>query len=192
MFTTFLLVQSIMKTPLLLLLYLFPLLCGVDVSYETPPSRPVLRVLLWQTPLRQVVPDAIQPPPLWSSSPSFPRHLHHHHSLPYAFVFSSRNMPIPLQPTLLHFLGYFSHFCRPSNYFIPNSVNNEDWFARKWQIRAVYNVSQHYINDAWIYASMQHTHAFIWKTWPWGKLLQKSWGMLIQYGTWNKCIPEQH
>ena len=31
---------------LLLLLHLFPLLCGVDVSYETPPSRPVLRVLL--------------------------------------------------------------------------------------------------------------------------------------------------
>ena len=31
---------------LLLLLHLFPLLCGVGVSYETPPSRPVLRVLL--------------------------------------------------------------------------------------------------------------------------------------------------
>ena len=108
---------------LLLLLHLFPLLCGVDVSYETPPSRPVLRVLLGQPPLRQVVPDAIQPPPLWSSSPSFPRHLHPHHSLPYVFVFSSRNMPIPLQPTLLHFLGYFSHFCRPSNSFIPNSVH---------------------------------------------------------------------
>ena len=33
---------------LLLLLHLFPLLCGVDVSWETPPSRPVLRVLLRQ------------------------------------------------------------------------------------------------------------------------------------------------
>ena len=77
-------------------------------------------------PLRQVVPDAIQPPPLWSSSPSFPRHLHPHHSLPYVFVFSSRNMPIPLQPTLLHFVGYFSHFCRPSNSFIPNSVHLGD------------------------------------------------------------------
>ena len=29
----------------LLLLHLFPLLCGVDVSCETPTSRPVLRVL---------------------------------------------------------------------------------------------------------------------------------------------------
>ena len=63
----------------LLLLHLFPLLCGIDVSCETPPSRPVLRILLWQPPLRQVVPDAIQPPPLWSSSPSFPRHRHPHH-----------------------------------------------------------------------------------------------------------------
>ena len=81
---------------LLLLLHLFPLLCGVDVSCETPPSRPVLRVLLRQPPLRQVVPDVIHPPPLWSSSPSFPRHLHPQYSLPYVFVFSSRNMPIPL------------------------------------------------------------------------------------------------
>ena len=47
----------------LLLLHLFPLLCGVDVSCETPPSRPVLRVLLRQPPLRQVVPDVIHPPP---------------------------------------------------------------------------------------------------------------------------------
>ena len=29
-----------------ILLHLFPLLCGVDVSCETPSSRPVLRVLL--------------------------------------------------------------------------------------------------------------------------------------------------
>ena len=29
-----------------LLLHLFQLLCGVDVSCETPPSRPFLRVLL--------------------------------------------------------------------------------------------------------------------------------------------------
>ena len=77
--------------------HLFPLLCGVDVSYETPPFSSVLRVLPGQFPLRQVVPDAIQPPPLWSSSPSFPRHLHRHHSLAYVFVFSSQYVPIPLQ-----------------------------------------------------------------------------------------------
>ena len=103
------------------LLRLLPLLCGVDVSCETPPpSGPVLRVIPWQFSIWQVVPDVIQPPPLWSSSPSFPRHLHH--SLAYVFVFSSQYTPIPLQRTLLHFLGYFSHFCCPRNSFIPNSV----------------------------------------------------------------------
>ena len=79
--------------------HLFPLSCGVDVSYETPPSSSVLSVLPGQFFLGQVVPDAIQPPPLWSSSPSFPRHLHRHHSLAYVFVFSSQYVPIPLQPT---------------------------------------------------------------------------------------------
>ena len=39
--------------------------------------------------------------------------------------------------------------------------------------------------------SLQHAHAFIRKIWPWGKLLHKSWGKLIQYGTRNTCIPEQ-
>ena len=62
----------------------------------------------------------------WSSSPSFPRHLHRHHSLAYVFVFSSQYMPIPLQPTFLHFLGYFSHLRCPSNSFIPNSVQLGD------------------------------------------------------------------
>ena len=77
--------------------HLFPLLCGVDVSYDTPPFSPVLGVLPGQFSLRQVVPDAIQPPLLWYSCPSIPRHLHRHHSLAYAFVFSSQYMPIPLQ-----------------------------------------------------------------------------------------------
>ena len=107
-------------------LHLFPLLCGGDVSCETSTSRPVLRVLPCKFSLPQVVPDAIQPLPLWSSSPSFSRDLHPHHSLAYAFVFSSQYMPIPLQPTLLHFLGYFSHLRRLSNSFIYNSVQLGD------------------------------------------------------------------
>ena len=106
--------------------HLFPLSCGVDVSYETPPSSSVLSVLPGQFSLGQVVPDAIQPPPLWSSSPSFPRHLHHHHCLAYVFVFSSQYVPIPLQPTFLYFLGYFSHLRCPANSFIPNSVQLGD------------------------------------------------------------------
>ena len=74
--------------------HLFPLSCGVDVSYETHPSSSVLSVLPGQFSLGQVVPDAIRPPPLWSSSPSFPRHLHRHHSLAYVFVFSSQYSPV--------------------------------------------------------------------------------------------------
>ena len=73
---------------LLLLPHPFPLLCGIDVSYETPPFSPVFSFFPWQFSLRQVVLDVIQPPPLWSSSLSFPRHLHHHHSLAYVFFFS--------------------------------------------------------------------------------------------------------
>ena len=106
--------------------HLFPLSCGVDVSYEMPPSSSVLSVLPGQFSLGQVVLDAIQPPPLWCSSPSFPRHLHRHHSLAYVFVFSSQYVPIPLQPTFLYFLGYFSHLRCPSNSFIPNSVQLGD------------------------------------------------------------------
>ena len=44
----------------------------------------------------------------------------------YVFVFSSQYMPISLQPTFLHFLGYFSHLRCPSNSFIPNSVQLSD------------------------------------------------------------------
>ena len=42
MITQLILVGS---SSLLLLVFLFPLLCGVDVSCETPPSRLVLRIL---------------------------------------------------------------------------------------------------------------------------------------------------
>ena len=106
-----------------LLLHLFPLLFVVDVSYETPPFIPVLHVLPRQFSLRvrQVVLDVIQPPPLWSPSP-FPRHLHPHHCLAYAFVVSSQYMPIPLQPTFLD----ISHIRCPSNSFIPNSFQHGD------------------------------------------------------------------
>ena len=89
---------------LLLLPHPLPLLRGVDVSYETPPLNSVFRFLSCQFSLRQVFLDVIQLSPLWSSSP-FPRHLYHHHSL---------DMPIPLQPTFLHFRGYFSHLRCPS------------------------------------------------------------------------------
>ena len=54
--------------------------------------------------------------------------------------------------------------------------------SKNWNIRNVYKVSQHYKNVASIYASLRHARAFIRKTWHWGKLLQKSWGTLIEHG----------
>ena len=77
----------------LLLPHPFPLLCGVDVSYETPPFNPVLRFLPRQFSLRQVVLEVIQPPPLWSSSLSFPGYFIAISLLPtysYLFLFSSQ------------------------------------------------------------------------------------------------------
>ena len=71
---------------------------------STPPLNPVLRVLPCQFSLRQVVPDALQPPSLWSSSPSFSRYLHRHHSLAYVFVFSSQYMPTVLLYPLIFLL----------------------------------------------------------------------------------------
>ena len=75
---------------------------GFEVSYQTPSLNSVFNFLLWQFSLQQVVLDVMQPPPLRSASPSFPRHLYHHHSLAwYEFFFSSQCMHIPLQPTFL-------------------------------------------------------------------------------------------
>ena len=62
--------------------------------------NPVMRFLPWQSSLRQVVLNVIQSPPLRSSSPSFSRHIHHHHSLAYVFLFSSQYMPVPLHNRL--------------------------------------------------------------------------------------------
>ena len=111
---------------LILLPHLLSLLCGVDVSNDTPLFNLILRFLPWQFSLRQVVPDVIQPSPLRSSSRSFPRHLRRHHSLAHVFFFSSQYMPILRQPTFSHFLGHFSHLRCPSNYFIPYSIQVGD------------------------------------------------------------------
>ena len=105
---------------ILLLPLPFPLLCGVDVSYETPPSGlalPPLTIfsdksfLMLSNHLRFGLPLFLSPGtsititllPTYSSS-----HLN------------------TLQPTFLHFLGYFSHLRFPSNSFIPNSLQLGD------------------------------------------------------------------
>ena len=85
---------------------------------------PVLCFVPWQFSLRQVIPGAFQPPSLWSSSPAFPRNLHH--SLANIFFVSSQHMPVLRQPTFVHFLGYFSYIRGPSNSFNPYSVQLGD------------------------------------------------------------------
>ena len=97
---------------------------GVDVSNDTPLFNLILRFLPWQFSLRQVVPDVIQHPPLRSSSPSLPRHLHHHHPLVHTLFFSSQY--ILRQPIFPHFLGYFSHLRCFCNSFIPYSIQVGD------------------------------------------------------------------
>ena len=50
--------------------------------------------------------------------------LHPHHSLAYVFVFSSQCMPIPLQPTFLHFLAYTFVVPQRILHYVPGYVNN--------------------------------------------------------------------
>ena len=48
----------------------FPILCGIDVSYDMLPVNPALCFIPVQFSLRQAVPDVIQPLALRTSSPS--------------------------------------------------------------------------------------------------------------------------
>ncbi len=109
----------------LLLLHPFPLLCGGwcflwDASIELGLELPPLTIL---SPTSRSW--CFQPPPIcWWSSPSFPRHLYHHHSLAYVWILLL--FSIHAHTTSTYFLGYFSHFCCPSNSFIPYSVQLGD------------------------------------------------------------------
>ena len=102
----------------------FPILCGVDVSYETLTVNPALCYRFLKFSLHQVNPDVIQPLALRTFTPSLPPHPYQHHSIAHTMscFFSSQYITIPLQTTFLHFLGYFSHLCYPTNSFIPYSI----------------------------------------------------------------------
>ena len=109
---------------LLLLLHISPPLCGVDVSCETPPSRPVLHVLPWQFSL------SLTSRSWWYPTTS-------------ASAFLSFFSPAPPSPSLsclricllfsihAHTISTYSHALswifltprRPSNYFIPYNGN---------------------------------------------------------------------
>ena len=84
---------------LLLRLHPFLLLCGVDVSYLMRRRR-LTRSCASSSDnsLRQVGPGTIQSPPLRSSSPSFARHIHHHHSLAHIIFYSLSLLNRPTWP----------------------------------------------------------------------------------------------
>ena len=88
---------------------------------------------------------------------------------------------------LLYPWNFFTHL----HNFSYSTVNLEDLFVQIGKY-LLYIMSHNITQTIQPHASLQHARAFIRKTWPWGKLLQISWGTLIQCGTRNKCIPEQH
>ena len=98
---------------------IFPLLCGVDVSYETPPFSSVLRVLPGQFSLRQVVPDAIQPPPPTYSSSLFKTCPYHFNLLSCTFLDIS---PTFVAPLILSFLILSSLVPHPTSSLVLSSL----------------------------------------------------------------------
>ena len=68
----------------------FPILCGVDISYETLTVNPALCYRFLKFSLRQVIPDVIQSLALRTFTPSLPPHLYQHHSLAHTCFFSSQ------------------------------------------------------------------------------------------------------
>ena len=91
----------------------------VDVSYDMPPFKAVLHSpppQQFSPVFRQVVPDVMQPPPVRSSSPSFPRHHHHSPANTILLLFS-----IHAHATSTYFLGYFSHLRCPANSITPTN-----------------------------------------------------------------------
>ena len=122
------------------------------MSYETPPSSSVLSVLPGQFSLGQVVPDAIQPPPLWSSSPSFPRHLHRHHSLAYVFVFITKcNVGCTLNGHLINHIMYTDDLVliSPSSAGLSQLLNECEQFGTRYDVK--YNAKK---SEVMIYRSM--------------------------------------
>ena len=132
--------RRICKHLSLLLQDAFFLLCGIDVSYDTSHET-------WSSPdnflsdksffmLYNHLPFGL-PPVLFPGTPIT--------LLPTYSSSSLLNtcMPIPLQPTFLHFLGYFSHLRCPSNSFIPNSVQLGDSTNPSILISATSNFFSH-------------------------------------------------
>ena len=103
--------------------------------HQSQPGSPVLRLFAQSSILCQVVLDAVHPPLLRSSFPDLSRHIHHIISYSHILLLFS----IPLKPSFLDFLGYFSNFSCHSNSLIPYSVKLCDFTNPVPHISATFN-----------------------------------------------------
>ena len=101
---------------------LFPLLCGVDVRWHTPPFGTIVHIISWQSSLFDIILYFIQPYYLRPSSRPSPLYFHYHRHPSYVVFISSHHLPIPLQPLFLYFRCDFFHLRCPSYSFISDLV----------------------------------------------------------------------
>ena len=100
----------------------FPLLCGFDVRWHTPPCSTVVHIISRQSLLFDVILYFVQPSSLMSSSLPSPLYCHYHRPPSHVVFISFHHMSIPLQHSFLYFLSDYLHFRCPSYSFISDLV----------------------------------------------------------------------
>ena len=132
------------------LFILFPLLCGVDVRWHSPPSSTVVHITGRQSLLFDVILYFVQPSSLRPSSIPCSLYFHFHRPPSYAVLLSSHHMPIPLQPLFLDFRCDFPHF--PSFFHLLSSFVTPH-IHRSIRISAISNFFSCAFFDAHVSAS---------------------------------------
>ena len=84
---------------------LFPLLCGFDVRWHTPPCSTVVHIISRQSLLFDIILYCVQPSSLSFLSSLFPV-FQYHRPPSYVVVLSSHHMPIPPLPLSLLFFHF--------------------------------------------------------------------------------------
>ena len=102
--------------------HLFPFVCGVGDSDQSPTHMPVLCLHARQSLLSQVTLVAVHPPSL-SSPLSSPLHIYPHQSFTQmVFLFSSHFISVPFCPPFLQYLGWIFQI-GSSSFSVPYSVH---------------------------------------------------------------------
>ena len=112
---------------MLLLPHPSPVLCGVNVSYESPPFNPVLRFLPWQFSPRQVGHDVIQP------FCKYEYYIFNCPSMVYNIIFMFISWHYTIEPA-----AFWASQVNVimDEYFIPR-------YRRSWMARVAYTVEPH-------------------------------------------------